>query len=294
MKAPFVYFGAKRLIADLVWERFGDVSNYVEPFFGSGAVLLARPHEPNWETVNDINNFVMNFWRALQADPEAVAKWCDKPVHEIEIHAVHKWLLTAGLEIVEQCRDDMTFYDAKVAGLWVWGMGLWIGDGWCESYSKKLPQLMNSRGVVSLSRNNALLETLEALSVRLRRVRTACGDWNRVLGKSVTTEISDITGVFLDPPYDGFESVYKSESVSSDVFEWALANGDNPRFRIALCGYEGEHEMPDSWECVAWKANGGYSSSSKSGDNGNGNRERIWFSPHCLKRSQQNLFERVE
>ncbi len=40
-------------VAPLVWERLGDVYSYVEPFFGSGAVMLARTHEPRIETVND-------------------------------------------------------------------------------------------------------------------------------------------------------------------------------------------------------------------------------------------------
>jgi len=37
------WFGGKSRAAHLVWAAFGDVSNYVEPFFGSGAVLLAVP-----------------------------------------------------------------------------------------------------------------------------------------------------------------------------------------------------------------------------------------------------------
>lgn len=40
LKAPFPYFGGKRVVAPEVWRRFGDTPNYVEPFFGSGAVLL--------------------------------------------------------------------------------------------------------------------------------------------------------------------------------------------------------------------------------------------------------------
>ena len=40
LKAPFPWFGGKSRVADIVWDRFGDVANYVEPFFGSGAVLL--------------------------------------------------------------------------------------------------------------------------------------------------------------------------------------------------------------------------------------------------------------
>jgi DNA adenine methylase len=51
--------------------------------------------------------------------------------------------------------------------------------------------------------------------------------------------------------------------------------------RIALCGYQDEHEMPSSWEAVAWKAGGGYGRTDRG--RSNRERERIWFSPHCLK-----------
>ena len=53
--------------------------------------------------------------------------------------------------------------------------------------------------------------------------------------------------------------------------------------RIALCGYEGEHGMPSDWECVAWKAGGGYGSQSDGRGRENAARERIWFSKFCLK-----------
>jgi len=70
LKAPFPWFGGKSRVAPEVWARFGDVRNYVEPFFGSGAVLLGRPGgATGTETINDIDGFVANFWRALQADP---------------------------------------------------------------------------------------------------------------------------------------------------------------------------------------------------------------------------------
>jgi hypothetical protein len=71
--------------------------------------------------------------------------------------------------------------------------------------------------------------------------------------------------------------------VGNDVREWAIKNGEEPLMRIALCGKEGEHKMPESWECVAWKARKGYGSQDDS------NKERIWFSPHCIV-SQPTLF----
>ena len=54
---------------------------------------------------------------------------------------------------------------------------------------------------------------------------------------------------------------------------------------MALCGYDGEHAMPDGWECVAWKARGGYGSQGDADGSGRANsaRERIWFSPYCLR-----------
>jgi len=66
--APFPWFGGKRRVAPEVWRRFGDVRNYVEPFFGSGATLLQRP-EPfdGNETINDLDGFVANFWRAVRS-----------------------------------------------------------------------------------------------------------------------------------------------------------------------------------------------------------------------------------
>ena len=57
MKAPFVWFGGKRRVADAVWAALGDVDNYVEPFAGSLAVLLERPNPPRTETVNDADGF---------------------------------------------------------------------------------------------------------------------------------------------------------------------------------------------------------------------------------------------
>lgn len=44
-------FGGKSRVAAAIWARFGNVPSYVDPFFGSGAVLFARPDQPQagWE-----------------------------------------------------------------------------------------------------------------------------------------------------------------------------------------------------------------------------------------------------
>ena len=102
LKAPFPAFGGKSAIASLVWQRFGAVDNYVEPFANSAAVALACPYLPAHETWNDLNGYIANFWRATSADPDAVAHFADWPIHEADLHARHAWLVVRQQELTDR------------------------------------------------------------------------------------------------------------------------------------------------------------------------------------------------
>ena len=304
MKAPFPYFGGKRKAAPLVWSRFGDVDNYVEPFAGSLAVLLERPHWPftstRVETVNDKDCYVANFWRAILSDPEAVCDAADWPVNEADLHARHAWL-HGQAERMERIKSDPDYYDARVAGFWAWGLSSWIGDNFCRpNKNASIPHLGNPGQGVNrqlphlgdpgkgedipggcADRRGRLLAYFQQIADRLRGVRVCCGDWSRVLGPSPTHRLG-LTGVFLDPPYDVAGTDYGDgrTGLSHEVRAWAIANGEHPELRIALCGYVDEgHKFPASWAEVAWHASGGYNNL---GDGANRDRERIWFSPACI------------
>ena len=300
LRAPFPWYGGKSQAADLIWPRFGDVHNYVEPFFGSGAILLSRPSEPQIETVNDKDGFVANFWRALQADPEAVAHHSDWPVNENDQHARHVWLVSKRDRLTSSLEGDPDFYDVKIAGWWVWGICCWIGGGWCSGDGPwqvddagNLVHLGNAGQGVHRKRvhlgSAGQGEWSAALADRLRHVRVCCGDWLRVCGPTPTTK-QGLTGVLLDPPYadtagrDWDLYAVDSATVAHEVREWAIAHGDDPLLRIALCGYDGEHAMPANWTEVGWKARGGYGNKGENSPGRlNARKERIWFSPHCLK-----------
>ncbi|HEX5744836.1 MAG TPA: DNA adenine methylase [Archangium sp.] len=132
LQAPFPWMGGKSRAAQQVWDGLGDVPHYVEPFAGSLAVLLARPTAARSELVNDKDCFIANFWRAVKHDPEAVAHYADWPANEADLHARHAWLV-ARADFRERMHSDPEHFDAKVAGWWVWGVGLWIGSGWCSA-----------------------------------------------------------------------------------------------------------------------------------------------------------------
>lgn len=403
VRAPFPWFGGKSRVAWPVWRAFGPESpNYVEPFAGSLAMLLARPGGPGKiETVNDRDRYLANFWRAVVADPYAVALAADWPINEADLHARHRWLVNQA-EFRERMHREPEYFDVKIAGWWVWGLCQWIGGGWCvepkgepsqkmpkcdgigkgvhcaEGFADErkrpsldgtaegrgifseqaaagalrgaprpnlggnqgvhaaagwnarpdltrrpdltndhgvhlaaqrpmlrvtdnasgqgihasglhagLPALGNDRGLNGVSAVPCV-EWFELLQRRLRRVRVACGDWRRVLGDSVLGKGKNVGGrkpccVFLDPPYshelrDPYLYSEDDSAISAQVRDWAIEHGDDPDLRIALCGYKGEHEMPDGWTEFAWKGTRGYAGTS----NNNRDLERIWFSRHCL------------
>ena len=120
LRAPFPYFGGKRRIADLVWQRFGKVDRYIEPFAGSLAVLLAAPEPAPKEIVSDTNGYIVNFWRSVQNDPDAVAYHAEYPTlhHDLTArqHTLWKWYLES-----DKLLTDPRYYNTEIAGWWVWG-----------------------------------------------------------------------------------------------------------------------------------------------------------------------------
>ena len=322
LAAPFPYFGGKRRAAAAIWDALGDPGGYVEPFAGSAAVLLARPHAGRCETINDLDGMVANFWRAARAAPDAVADACDWPVIEADLHARHLWLIGQRESLTERLIADPEYFDARAAGWWCWGACAWIGSGWCAAKpSRKLPNLEGEgRGVNGPSRQLPALggeglgvlaprrvtafaddavgfastaEWLRALSARLRPVRVASGDWQRVVTGAVLHMSSQpntaVCGVYFDPPYFEGRMDYAAggtgSALSADVRGWCESHGDDKRLRVVLSGYAGEHDALESrgWRVVEWKTKGGYST----GENANQKRERLWLSPACLDATRQ-------
>ena len=332
LRSPYPYFDAKRMIMPDVWVRLGGVRNFIDPFIGSGASLWGRP-EPfeGVETVNDLDGFIPNLLRAIQGDPDMVARYADWPVIEADLHARHQWLVNHR-SMVEKLIDDPEWFDAKIAGWWVWGISCWLGSGWCKrpaestgKMTRKKPILQHAahgvhrrqktsgtqrtkpvleRAARGIHRQNhgpdtqlittdrtkpflhgsglgihsdngrsgrlGLAEYLNELSARLNNVRVLCGDWRRVLTPSVISD-RGITAIFLDPPYaieEYSKRLYAIDSdVSRDVRAWALEHGDDPMLRIALCGFDSEHDnaIPDTWERLRWKSSGSMRRSDEDG-----------------------------
>lgn len=311
VKAPFPYFGGKSRIAEKVWEYFGkDIKHYIEPFFGSGAALLAKPPELRdvLVTVNDASAFVCNFWRAIKQAPEDVATHAYYPMSEIDLFARQNWLVEQKENLINKLLENPNYYDAKIAGWWVWGMCSWLGSRFCEKLIKRNPEspmkiqrkinlsrigdgilgasvanpflgkleITNGENNIEDDREDRLLRWFGILSNVFRHARICYGDFERVLEPCILSSrkcTGDTVAIFLDPPYLGQyrkRALYEVDSmdVAKRVEKWCKEHQDDKRLRIALCGYEGDYDLPN-WDIIEWKGRG----ISRSQNN---EKERIW------------------
>ena len=314
--APFPYFGGKRRAAPLIWAALGDPAGYVEPFAGSAAVLLARPPFTGRrvETINDLDGWLVNMWRAIQLDPAGVARHAAGPVTEIDYHARLAWLQERRNDgLVSWLEGDPEACDAKAAGYWLYVMACGIGDpfdaGPWRVIDGRLTKTGTSPGGINrglphlgdagqgIRRETDLDHYLTRLSHRLRNARITCGPWHRVTTPSVTragTGGDGARAVLLDPPYTTSGDLYHASrddtgDISTAAREWALTA--DPDLRIVLCGYEDEH---DQLLAHGWQKRHGRSGSGGGYRNDlGGRRERLWISPSChgVTHHQHGLFE---
>jgi hypothetical protein len=307
LRMPFPYFGGKAPIAAVVWQRLGRLRHFVEPFCGTAAVLLGCPTPAAVETINDVDGLLVNVLRALKADPQGVASYAADPVSELDLVARHGWLLAQAPALTAQLAADPGFYDVRAAGWWIWGKSSWIGSGWCTprrhggaGVPRQLPHLSHTgvgvHGVTRTPGGTALRRWFTALQHRLRRVRICCGDWTRVVTPAVLEGPGRPVGVFLDPPYRHGErdlQLYAHDpDIAAEVRAWAIAQGEHPHLRIALCGYVGDYDMPETWTVHRWQARGGYGNQAPNGrGQQNARRECVWFSPGCHPPPQGTLWE---
>jgi len=149
LKAPFpYYFGGKSTVAAIIWAALGQPKHYIEPFCGSAAVLLARlDYNPqkHMETICDKDGFVANAWRGMQFAPDELARYCDNPVNHADLNARRKYLNDHADLLLRLC-DDPEYFDAKIAGYWIYAMSCWIGSGLIRP--KAMPEIVNAKGLI--------------------------------------------------------------------------------------------------------------------------------------------------
>jgi hypothetical protein len=273
MRTPFPHFGGKGRMASDIWKRLGDPTYYFEPFAGALGALLGRPTVGRYEYVNDSECLITNFLRAARyGDPRELATLAHWPISQLDLEARMTWLQKQRRRLHRELTNDPKWYDLECAAWFAWVQSVKI------SSTGTTIVLVRHRGVHR--RTQDLAEYFATLSERLKDVVIDYGDWTRMTAAAERASRLADCAILLDPPYAHSKRRQKwlfthdSPDVSAYVRRWAVARAKtHPGLRIALCGLAGEHRMPTTWEELPWWSRMGRG------------RERIWFSPNCLKAS---------
>ena len=242
--APFTYYGGKTSLAPTIVSLLPPHRHYVEPFAGSLAVLLTKPRSA-METVNDIDQHLMTFWRVLR-DRQA----------ELEV-AMH---LTPHSRAEHIAARDLELEDELEIARRVWVLlsqgrgGTMRNTGW-RFYRKPGGSTYSMPDYLT-----AYAERVPPTAARLHGVSLECRDALEVItdyGKH------DDVLLYCDPPYLGSTRAtnYRHE-MTSTAEHVALADAlQRCSAAVVLSGYRSDlyDDLYREWECIelpAWTGNG--------------------------------------
>jgi DNA adenine methylase len=197
---PLKWHGGKHYLAERIVDLFPPHLHYVEPYFGGGAVLLARdPLDERFfwgdkahlqgvsEVVNDVNRRLTNFWQVLQ-DDSAFAAFMRRleatPFSQEEWRKAKEPRAPKAAPDVEAAAEFFINCRMSLAGRM---------KGFTGITKTRTRRTMNNEVSAWLS----AIEGLPAVHQRLKRVLILNQDARYVIRKQDT----EGTLFYLDPPY---------------------------------------------------------------------------------------------
>ncbi len=237
--AAFPYLGGKswhnvRQIGPWVAAHLPMRKGYCEPMGGMASVLLNRPRARQ-EILNDANEHIVCWWRAVRDQPEELKYQLEHtPYSEAEY-----------LRAVRAVRDNDHESDlakARDAAICLWQSYGRTISGKHEGWNKPKEGGWAKPDVYG-SRRQDTLPDIDALADRLRDVRLFCRDALDVLEY---LERYDYLTIYLDPPYDVDCSAGYGHTIDRDALYAALLRQKNA---CAISGYDGEWDalLGEGW-----------------------------------------------
>ncbi len=195
MKGPINYFGGKFGIAPKIVRLIPDHRIYVEPFFGGGSVLFAKPASPV-EVANDAWRGVVDFYKVLQ-DSEKFARF----ERLCALSPYSRALYREYVETWVDCADDV-----ERAYRWFYVVRSSFSGNFGKSWGYTVGASAGGRAA-SVNRWLGAIDRLPEVSERLMRVQFDCDAATRVILRYARPD----TFFYLDPPY-----VHSTRSSSRD------------------------------------------------------------------------------
>lgn len=181
VKTPIVYYGGKTAILNHLLELVPPHEVYTEVFFGGGALFWAKQPAKN-ETINDLNDNVIIFYRVLKTQFRSLKRLIDQTVYSKTLHRL-AWQMLGN-----SCYSDVE----RAWAFWMranfsFASKLDGGLKYSNHQSTMLPAIMC----------NKKSEFTRLLQERIENAYIECDDYMTILkSRNVAKAFHE-----LDPPY---------------------------------------------------------------------------------------------
>lgn len=227
IKPPFPYAGSKLRLVDKIVPLLPYTDTYIEPFGGSGAVLLNR--EPSsFEVFNDRYGAITDFYMVLK-DQTKLSRLCE--LCEFSIHSKEEWIFNKQTWAGE---TDPVLRAYKWLYMVVYSFSS-LGRNWGRSTSSNC----NMSGKL-ISRKDCFYP----IHNRIKRVQIENQDWRDTL-----KDYDNADAVFyIDPPYyEEINGLYKESLTKQDHAELLDTIFDMESF-VAISGYTNNLYEEKPWD----------------------------------------------
>lgn len=188
---PLKWHGGKHYLANRIIALMPAHTHFVEPYFGGGAVLLAKDPEGVSEVVNDLNGWLSNFWRVLRN-----AQQFEHFKRRADTMPMSESLWKAAVAKMA-AQPDVRQHDAVTAALMFFVRARQSRPGLMQ-YFATLSRTRTRRGMNEQASSwLTAIEGLPAVHDRLKRVVIL----NRPALQVIQEQDGANTLFYLDPPY---------------------------------------------------------------------------------------------
>lgn len=183
MKTPITYYGDKQTMLKHILPLVPPHNLYTEAFAGGAALFFVKEPAPV-EVINDLNHELINFYRTIVSDFDAVKVLVEQTLHSRGLHE-HTWYIYS----------NPTFFSSAERAWAVWVLSkLGFAGQISSSFGFDKSQGRHPKKVAFAKEPFSAI-----LTARLERTTIECDDALKVIARYDTPEAFH----FVDPPYVG-------------------------------------------------------------------------------------------
>ena len=246
MKTPITYYGGKLSLLPKILPLIPKHDLYCEPFIGGAAVFFAK-QKAKVEVINDINGEIVNFYKVLQNDFNALQKEIKTTLHSRDLHRRAQVIYS---------NPDMFDNIKRAWAVWVLA-NMSFNNALDTSFTRSTDGKFSRKVASNRERFS------DELTERISGVQIECRDALKVIEMNDTPE----SFFYVDPPYVGACQGHY-DGYSQDDFNALISLLSKIKGKFLLSSYRNEALTQagslNNWDQIELKINTNPTGSNKS------------------------------